>query len=395
MRWVSVTSERPELKLAIDDAASRLTGLLGGPPDLVLAFLGGYPAEQCRLHAGYVHEALPDAELLGCTAGAVIGGGVEIEGGPAVSLVGAHLPGVQIVPFHLAPSELEPGRLSAESWARHLGLRAEHQPSFLLLPDPLTTDIERLLGSLDLAYPRSPKVGGLASGARPPDRNQLLLGDLVASAGVVGLALVGDLVMDTVVAQGCRPLGQPMTITRAERHVIHQLDGQPALEAFDAFYAGLSPMERALFQRGPLLGVCIDPAREGPRRGDFLVRSLLGMDRQRGAIGVGALLRAGQVVQFHARDARTSSEDLHELVARYHLDHAGETPRGALLFSCLGRGLSLYGVHDHDSRVLRETLGDLPLGGFFCAGEIGPIHGRTFLHGYTSSVALFRSRGWD
>lgn len=395
MRWVSVISERSSLGAAIQEAASRLTSRLGGQPDLVLAFLGGYPAEERRIHAGAVHEAFPDAELLGCVAGAVIGGGSEIEGGPAVSLLGARLPGVQIVPFHLGPTELDPGRLSAEAWARRLGLRAEHQPAFVLLPDPLTTDVDRLLSSLDLAYPRSPKVGGLASGAQPPDRNQLLLGDLVASAGVVGVALVGDLVMDTVVAQGSRPLGQPMTVTRAERHVLHQLDGKPALEVFDAFYAGLSPTERALFQRGPLMGVSIDPARESPRRGDFLVRTLLGMDRQRGVIGVSAMLRAGQVVQFHARDARTSSEDLHELVARYHLEHAGEPPAAALLFSCLGRGASLYGVPDHDTRVLRETLGDLPIGGFFCSGEIGPVHARTFLHGFTSSVALFRGRGWD
>ncbi len=396
MRWASVISERSGLESAIDEATHNLYVALGGrTPDLVLAFLSGYTPEAVRQHGRKISARMPQASLLGCTAGSVIGGGVEVEQRQAVSLVGALLPGVEVNVFHLSPAELDPARLGAEAWQQRLGLDPEHQPSFLLLPDPLTCDVERLIASLDLAWPSSPKVGGLASGARPPERNQLLIDDELVEAGVVGASLVGDLVLDTVVAQGARALGEPMTVTKCERHMLTELDGAPAIEVLDRFFAALTPADKGLFQRGPLLGVGIDPQKERLRRGDFLVRNLLGMDRQRGVVGVGTSLRPGQVVQFHARDARAASEELHDLLGRYIRDRGGEAPAGALLFSCLGRGAGFYGVPDHDSRVLRELLGDVPTGGFFCAGEIGPVHTRTFLHAYTSSLALFRARGWD
>lgn len=396
MRWASVISERGGLEGAIEEATHLLHRALGGrAPDLVLAFLGGYAPAAVRQHGARIYERLPQAAVLGCTAGAVIGGGSEVEQSPAVALVGACLPGVELSTFRLGPLEMDPSKLSAESWRRRLGVDPEHQPAFLLLPEPQSCDIDRLISSLDLAYPGAPKVGGVASGARQPERNTLILDDELVDGGVVGVAMVGDLRMDAVVAQGARPLGEPMTVTRCDRHLISELDGVPAVQVLDTFFATLSPEDRALFQRGPLLGVGVDPAKETFRSGDFLIRNLLGLDRQRGVLGVGATLRPGQVVQFHARDASAASEELHELLGRYQREQGAEAPAGALMFSCLGRGSGFYGVPDHDSRVLREVLGPVPAGGFFCGGEIGPVHQRSFLHAYTSSIALFRPRGWD
>jgi small ligand-binding sensory domain FIST len=107
-------------------------------------------------------------------------------------------------------------------------------------------------------------------------------------------------------------------------------------------------------------------------------------------MAVGALLEESSVVQFHLRDARTSADDLEAHLCRYR-DEAKDTPaKGALLFSCLGRGVHLYGSADHDSHLFRHHLGEIPLGGFFCNGEIGPVQNKTFLHGYTSAFGLFR-----
>lgn len=395
MRWVSVSSDRSGLEPAIEDATARLHDALGGAPDLVFAFVSGHALASERPLLRQISARLPGARVAGCTAGGVIGGGVEIEQRAALSLIGASLPGVEVRVTHLGPRELDPSRLDPAFWSRSLGVSAAHQPSFVVLPDPLSCDTERLISSLDIAFPSAPKVGGLASGARQGQRNALLANQAVHEAGVVIVSLVGDLVMDTVVAQGCRPLGAPMVVTRCERNFILELDGQPAVEVLDAIFTELRPDERALFQRGPMMGVAIDPARESTRRGDFLVRNLLGVDRERGVLGVGAAVRSRQVVQLHARDRDSSDEDLRELLSRYRREHPGEPPAGALLFSCLGRGVGLYGVTGHDSRVYRQLVGSTALGGFFCGGEIGPVHNRTFLHGYTSCFGLIRPAGWN
>ena len=363
-------------------------------PDLIVVHASGHDAVELREGHAAIRRRHPRAVVFGCTAGGVIGGGREVEQERGLALVAAQLPQVEMRPFSLDPRGLDPDQLSPQRWTSRLGLGQAHQPSFLLLADPYSCDTERLIASLDAAYPGSPKVGGLASGARPPERS-LLFGDTLHEVGLVGLALWGDLTVDAVVSQGARPLGAPMTVTRAERHLIAELDGAPALRAFEAFYGALSREDRLLLGRGPLVGIGVDPDKTQWRRGDFLVRDLLGADRERGVLGVGAPLRTGQVVQFHARDARAASDELSELLVRYRRERGGAAPAGALVYSCQGRGQGLYGVPDHDSRVIRQHLGQVPLGGFFCAGEIGPVHTRTFLHGYTASLALFRSSGWN
>lgn len=396
MRWATAVSGRSALDQAIDEASARLLDALGGArPDLILAFVSGHASAAERQQLRSLSDRFPGVPLAGCTAGGVIGGGDEIEGRSAVSLLAGVLPGVEVRVTHLTPRDLDPGRLEPGFWGRLLGVTQAHQPSFLLLADPLSCDTERLLSSMDTAFPAATKVGGLASGARTGQRNALLANQTIAEAGVVVVSLVGDVAVDAVVAQGCRPLGAPMVVTRSERNLILELDGKPAMEAFDAFFASLSPADRALFQRGPMVGIGIDPGKASYRRGDFLVRDLIGVDRDRGVLGVAAAIRSRQVIQLHARDRQTSSDDLHELLGRYRREHADNLAVGAVIFSCVGRGQGLFGVARHDSRVFRQHVGPAPLGGFFCGGEIGPVHNRTFLHGYTSAFGLFRPAGWN
>ena len=321
------------------------------------------------------------------------GGGVA-EVGTALWWVGGVWRGGRQEGRQLSAPKAPPVYAEARAWEDALRITASQQPSFLMLADPFSFEAESFIKGLDRIYPLAPKIGGLASGGREPGANALYLGDAVYRSGAVGLALDGDVVVDTVVAQGCRPIGEPMFVTRADQNILYQLDGRPALGVLQQLLAEADARDRQLFANSLFLGVVMKEQIEY-RQGDFLIRNLLGIDGKSGAIAVGAALRTGMVVQFHLRDAATSAHDLDAVLARYQEGSRQGPPRrpaGSLLFSCLGRGQHLYGEPDHDTATFRRHLGPVPLGGFFCNGEIGPVHGSTFLHGYTSSFGLFRKR---
>lgn len=391
MRWSSAVSTATPLDAAVREAADAIAADLGGAaPDLLVAFVSEQHRQEYERLPALARAALEPRFSIGCSAGGVVGGGREVERQAAVSLTAALLPDVDVRPFHLE-SDAQPARSgAAPAWEQAIGTAAARRPAFVLLPDPFTFDAETLVAGLDDAYPESAKIGGLASGGREPGANALYLGDAVYRSGAVGVALTGNVELDTVVAQGCRPIGEPMFVTRADQNVLYTLDGKPALGVLQQLVAEADARDRQLFASSLFLGVVMQE-QEAYRQGDFLVRNLLGIDGKSGAIAVGAALRTGMVVQFHLRDAATSAHDLDAVLARYAEESRG--PRaGALLFSCLGRGEQLYGAPDHDTRAFQRHLGPVPLGGFFCNGEIGPVHGRTFLHGYTSAFGLFRSR---
>jgi small ligand-binding sensory domain FIST len=269
---------------------------------------------------------------------------------------------------------------------------AASRPHFVLLPDPFTFDPEPLLRGLDRAFPASTKIGGLASGGHQPGANALFLGRRVHRGGLVGVALSGDVEVDTIVAQGCRPIGEPMFVTGCDRNVIRTLDGRPPLEVLQELYDASSERDRELFGRSLFVGVVMREAEESYRQGDFLIRNILGIDDRTGGMAVGALVHEGMVIQCHLRDAQTSAADVRQMLGRYADQPPPTPPAGSLLFACLGRGAGLYGTADFDSTEFRRQMGDVPLGGFFCNGEIGPVQGRAFLHGYTSAFAVFRHR---
>jgi small ligand-binding sensory domain FIST len=394
MRWWSTASEQPSLDDATREAASALRAELAGiRPDLVIAFASDHHRTGYRELGSILAAELGGGLLIGCTARSVIGGGREIEESPALSLTAASLPGVRLTPFHLDLEELpEPGAPAA-AWRRACRLEGGPEPHFLLLADPFSFDVERLIRGLDAAFPSGKKLGGVASGGRTPGDNALLLGDRVHRSGLVGVALAGDIELDTIVAQGCRPIGVPMFVTRCRDNVLQELDGRPALDVLQDLYESLSSRDQELCRGSLFLGIEMKQAQGEYQQGDFLIRNLLGSDRDDGTLIVGALLRPLQVVQFHLRDARTSAEDLERRLASYGAERDATAACGAVLFSCLGRGMHLYGRPNHDSDVLRRHLGDVALGGFFCNGEIGPVQGTTFLHGYTSAFGIFRRRG--
>jgi small ligand-binding sensory domain FIST len=322
------------------------------------------------------------------TAEAVLGGEQEFEGVAGMSAVAMRLPGVVVTPWVSTPQAPIPLGAPGEVSAR---IRLTHDfRCAIMVGDPFSTPIARLLPALSSCGGKQPVpiVGGMASGASQPGCNVLVLDDRVFPAGAIGVSLAGDIEVDVVVSQGCRPIGSPSVVTKVQGNLVLELGGRPALDVLRELTEGLEESERSLLNRGLLLGTVIDEHKRPFGRGDFLVRNVLGFDRSRDALVVGDVPRRGQTVQFHARDAVTAAEDLQLLLDAQQLK---EPPFAGLLFSCNSRGERLFGEPNHDVSVIRERLGPLALAGFFAAGEIGPVGEQSFLHGHTAAFAILRS----
>ncbi len=389
MKWASAISAEADAAAAVAQVVASTTRSLGGvTPDLALLFVSPHHGEAYAAIAAAVAAELRAAKLIGCSGGGVIGGSREVEQAPGVALVVGALPGVTVTPFAAQTPEL-PDNGDPQAWVRALGLSNSSPAALLLLPDPFSFDAEVVLGRLDEAFPDTTKVGGLASGANQPGENALFVGEATLRSGLVGVALDGDLRVDAVVAQGCRPIGDPMFVTASERNLVRQLDGRPAFEVLKELVDELPPADLELARHSLFAGLVMRRNRERYGPGDFLIRNLIGVDAESGVVGVGGLVEEGAVLQFHLRDAATSAEDLARMLSQHQAEADG-SPAAALLFSCLGRGQGLYGRPDHDTGMVRDRFGDVPIGGFFCNGEIGPVQGKTYLHGYTSSFAMFR-----
>ena len=391
MKWASAVSEASSLKDAVAECAAAIEAEFVAPgADLVVVFASPHYAAEFDAVPELVSKHVGDGLLIGCSGGGVIGAGREVEHRPGLAIAVAHLPGVELGSFHIDNDSLPDADSPPDAWEELVGTRAEAEPQFILLADPFSIAAESLLMGLDYAFPKSVKIGGLASGGQQPGGNALYLAGEVIRSGVVGVSLHGAIAVDTVVAQGCRPIGQPMQVTSCSQNVLVELDGRNSMEVLRSLFEGLSERDRELAGHSLFLGVVMDPFKDSPQLGDYLIRNIVGMDRARGGLAIGEVLKEGQTVQFHLRDAETSAQDLDALLSRYASEHPIYEDTGALLFQCLGRGSYLYGRPDHDTDMFREKVSAMPLTGFFCNGEIGQVGDTTFLHGYTSSFGIFR-----
>jgi small ligand-binding sensory domain FIST len=357
-----------------------------GPVDLACLFISSHHASHAEALCSRLRKALAPVVLIGCTGEGIIAEGEEIEATAAAALWAARMPGVTLTPFRPSFGEAEE-TTGMQDWLRCHPAGAAN-PFLLLLADPFSTPVSAVLGELTDRAPGIRAIGGLSGGGHDLGENRMILNDTVYGDGLVGVALSGPLAVRTIVSQGCRPIGERYVITKAENNVIHELGGRSAIEQLQAVFESLNAEERRLAHQALHIGIAMDEQRAEFGRGDFLVRNLIGLDRETGSLAVGDHLREGQTVQFHVRDARTASEDLHLLLAAECSRHRSP-PKSALLFSCCGRGRGLFGRPHHDVGVIRERLGDIPIAGFFAQGEIGPVGGTNFLHGYTASLALF------
>lgn len=416
MKWASALSTRPSLEAAIADVVQQAQQSLQAVPDLALVFISAAFASEYSRLMPLLREQLPDVPLIGCGGGGVIGmnsqsQAQEVENEPALNLTLACLPGVDVHTFHLDADDLPDLDSPPDAWVNQIGIATTAQPHFILLADPFSSRINDLLQGLDFAYPGAVKVGGLAGGSVAGGSSGLFCDFRLYREGVVGVALSGNIVLETIVAQGCRPIGQPYWVTDGERNILLGLEEQTSadpipptsstrvsqkrtpLEALQDLIQTLSEEDKALAQQWLFVGIAQNEFKQTLEQGDFLIRNLLGVDPRAGAIAIGDRIRPGQRIQFHLRDALASADDLEALLKRYcQQSEVTATATGALMFACLGRGESLYDEANFDSRLFGRYLPNVPMSGFFCNGEIGPVGGSTFLHGYTSVFGICRPR---
>ncbi len=416
MQWASALSTRPSLESAVREVVEQAQRSLQAPADLALVFISSAFASEYSRLMPLLQEQLNVPVLIGCSGGGVVGinnqGEVqEVEQQASLSLSLATLPGVRVHPFHIESENLPDSDSSPDAWIDLVGISPQERPQFILLSDPLSTGINDLLQGLDYAYPEAVKVGGLASVGSISGGSSLFCGDQLYQGGTVGVALSGNIVLEAIVAQGCRPIGQTYRVTQGERNILLQLEEQSVegqsesdaiacgvtrtpLEALQSLIQSLSEEERVLAQNSLFVGVARNEFKQNLEHGDFLIRNLLGVDPRVGAIAIGDRVRSGQRIQFHLRDADTSAEDLETLLSRYCTRNPnGGSAAGALMFACVGRGEGLYGMPNFDSQLFRRYVNNVPISGFFCGGEIGPVGDATFLHGYTSVFGICRQPG--
>jgi small ligand-binding sensory domain FIST len=369
------------------EAASRAvaearTSLGDWSPSFAVLFASAHFLGSAQALVAAVAEETGSVPLIGCVAEAVAGGAREVESEPAVSLwLAADLGPVET--FAMEFVRTSSGRAFG-------GYRFGPDPAgvHLMICDPFTFPVTDLLAHLNGQVPGAVIMGGMASGGLELQQSRLFLDDRVLPGGAVG-AHLPQAEVHPLVAQGCRPVGAPYTITRANGHLIPELGGRPPLVRLQELAAALPGREQELLAAGVQLGVVINEYQAEPGQGDFLIRGIAGVDPGSGAVAVGDEVEVGQSVQFHVRDAQSADEDLRRTLEREAAALDGRRAAGALLFTCNGRGSRLFSEPDHDAGLLAKMLGEIPVAGFFCAGELGPVSGQNFLHAYTASIALF------
>ena len=381
-----VSVELDPLAAAIQAAGAAADALHGAPPDVALVFASGAHLFAPEVTLEGVHNVIAPRALVGCGAGGVLGDGRELESRTAVAVWAANFDrAAEVRAFHTAASVDEDHVSELDGLPDIEGAQGA-----IMLADPYTFPTDVALAALAHRSPTVPVVGGIASARTAEGGGTLFFGEEVHDDGVVGISLHG-IEMLPCVSQGAAPLGREVTVTAAEGNVIHELAGRPALETLERIIAELPARERALVAAGVLIGIVIDSGKPEYQQGDFLVRGLLAVDPDSGKLAVGAEVREGQVLRLHARDAESADQDLCRALRLHTEAMAGSSPAGALVFSCNGRGQAMFGADDHDARTVQRELGGAPSAGFFAAGEIGPVGGRSFLHSFTATLAVFPS----
>ncbi len=389
MPFAAAVSTAPATSEALDAVCRPTLEQLGGRPDLALLFFSPHHLAAAELLAASAQQQLGARCLVGCVGESIIGNDREVEDAAAVSLWLARWPGtVELTPFQLALEETPDG-FTLLGWPDTLDEADPARSALLVLGDPYTFPVDVFLEDMNESHKGVRVMGGMASGTQAPGQCRLIVGERCVNQGAVGVLLRGDLGLRCIVSQGCKPIGRHMVITRAHDNVIAELGGQTPLRQLQELWPELPPDDQQLMRGGGLhVGRVINEYQGEFRRGDFLIRNVLGLDQDSGALAITDRVRVGQTVQFHVRDAASADEDLRALL-RHDLDAHAKRPAGALVFSCNGRGTRLFPAPDHDARAVRGEAGAVPLAGFFAQGELGPVGGQNFIHGFTASVALF------
>jgi small ligand-binding sensory domain FIST len=389
MRAEAAVAAGYEWRKVLAEIAGQMPMLSDGS-DIHLAFLFTHSA-----YANHYHELLAEVRslthaevLIGCSGQGIIGPGAEIEHEPSIALQTFSLPGAVLRPFRLIEADVSEAAVT-KMWADEAQIEPSAVSAWLAFADPYTFDANRLLHAFSGVFPGTPIIGGLASGEQSI---HVFLNDRVYDSGAVALAIGGEYAVSTVVSQGCQPIGQAWTITDVHENVIYKIGMRPAFEVLSETYHSLSPELQRRASTNLMIGLAMNEYQDEFSRGDFLVRQLMGIDQRNGTIIVNALPREGQTIQFQLRDAEAADEELKLLLGQAKAEMGEKQPVGVMLCCCNGRGINLFGESGHDVNTVTELLGPLAVAGFFCNGELGPVGGKNFLHGFTASMAIIAPR---
>ena len=368
----AAVSEHPDAAQAIGEVLGVVLEATGPAPDVAVLFVGAAHRAAVDDISEAVARILEPVALIGATAGSVIGGPVEVEDGPAISLWAGHTSAAEAVRLEAVGS---PEGVAVAGMPDHAALGNR---TLVLLAEPFSFPAEAFASASNQQYPHLTIVGGIAS-AGGPRANRLVLDETVLSDGAVGVLLPEGLGEMAVVSQGCRPVGDPFVVTASEGNTIKSLASRPALDRLRETVDNANEGDRALLTRGLHIGLVVNERAERYGRGDFLIRGVLGADHEAGALHVGARTPIGTTVQFHVRDAVAAAEDLGHMLRSVDAD-------SALSFTCNGRGSQLFGSADHDAAAVSAAVNGGPLAGMSCAGEFGPVGGENHVHGFSASV---------
>ena len=373
---VSQESDPQVAAQAVSQSVRQVTGESGC--DLACVFFSPHFSFEVQSLLETIRQNLAPKIIIGCMGTGVIGGNHEIEEEPGLVLWGMNHPGAKIEPLTLSPRK-DGEFLSLEGWPKVFPPTSSAR-TFLLFADPFSTPIDELFSLIDQHAAGSTAIGGIASGGTREGESQLVLNDKIIKSGVVGVAIQGAVEIRTVVSQGCQPIGERYVVTKVDRNVIQELGGVPPLERLEMTLKMLSEAERQQAASGLQIGIAMDEHRGEFGQGDFLIRGLLGADRQSGNLAIAEFVQEGQTIQFHVRDAQAAAEDLNGLLTQERMTNPRRIPRGVLLFSCHGRGQRFFETSHHDVAAVHRYLGPVPIGGFFAGGEIGPVGGGKIIY---------------
>ncbi|MBT4693041.1 MAG: hypothetical protein HOB73_06840 [Planctomycetaceae bacterium] len=355
-------------------------------PDLAMVFVSPHFADEFQEIADAIQEKLQPSNMIGCVGDSIISGGREIEGDPAITIWASALPDTKIETTHLLLQRVSDGGIISGTEKlpiEHITVRQESV--LIVLGEPFSFPTDLLLSQLAEDYPELRVLGGMASGFQRPGKNLVLVNGTVCCEGAAGLLIDGGVQVHSVVSQGCRPIGDRLVVTKVEQNMVLELGGKPAMKVLEELFMRLPTSDKDLMSQGFFLGRVISEYQDDYEMGDFLIRNVTGIDTERGAIVVNDYFKVGQTVQFQVRDEESASNELRQMLVK---NESAEV-NGGLLFTCNGRGTRLFAEPNHDAGVIKETVGDIPLAGFFAQGEIGPVGGENQVHGYTASVVLF------
>jgi small ligand-binding sensory domain FIST len=385
-------SQQQSTGQAVEAAARQALAHAGiSRADLAMIFFtADHAGHQRELVTAVIRTVGTDC-VVGSSAAGVLTGEGEIEGSGGIAVL--VIAGEEIIgrPFIFEPLRGNETNLGA-SFGEFLAKTQEQNSLMVLLPDTYNGNPQPLLRSMASKAGFHPVIGAGSTENGAAGATFQLCGDKLASNSIAGAYLTGAFDAHIDITQGCQPISEPMIITKAEGNLIHEINDRPAIEVFAKLLKGplAEDLRRALMVL--FVGLPADRQENSVAAGKYLVRNIIGLDPEKGIVGVAEEVSAGEAMIFAMRDGQRARDDLAQMLHR-QVEMLGEKkPAFGLYFNCCARGSSLYGLPGIDSAYIAQALGDFPLIGMFGGYELAPLGQTNHLFAYTGVLALITER---